>query len=128
MDTTPPARAHAGSWALRAAVLLHLVALLWEAVTAGQLVTFNVEVLPLHYAGAFGVHIAAGAQVLAAAWVWFGSGRTHGATLLTLSAGALLLGFLQAFTGTYGPLQVHVPLAMALTGLVACTAVLAWRR
>lgn len=128
MDTTPPTRARTGSWVLRAAVILHLLALLWEAATAGQLVTFNLEALPLHYAGAFAVHIAAGVQVLAAAWVWFGSGRTHGTTLLALSTVSLLLGFVQATTGTYGPLQAHVPLAMALTGLVACTAVMAWRR
>lgn len=127
MDTTAPARARAGSWVLRVAVILHLVALLWEAVTAGQLVAFNLEALPLHYSGAFAVHVAAGVQVLAAARVWFGSGREHGAVLLALSALALLLGFAQAATGTYGSLQSHVPLAILLTGLVACTAALSWR-
>src|SRR5699024_9238840 len=60
-------------------------------------------------------------------WVWFGSGRTRGLALLVLSAVALGLGFLQATTGTYGPLQAHVPLAMVLTGLVAGTAIMAWR-
>lgn len=127
MDTISPTRARSSTWALRLAVVLHLFTLLWESITAGQLVTFNLEALPLHYAGAFAVHIVAGTQVLAAAWNWFGSERTRGLALLVLSAVALGLGFLQATTGTYGPLQAHVPLAMALTGLVAGTAIMAWR-
>ena len=127
MDTTAPTRARSSTWALRMAVILHLFTLLWESITAGRLVTFDLEALPLHYAGAFGVHIVAGTQGLAAARVWFGSGRTRGLALLVLSAVALGLGCLQATTGTYGPLQAHVPLAMVLTGLVAGTAIMAWR-
>ncbi|KOX19087.1 hypothetical protein [Nocardiopsis sp. NRRL B-16309] len=113
--------------ALRVIVLLHLAAILWEGVTAGQLVTFNLAAEPLHYFGAFGVHVAAGAQVLAAAWLWSRARRTA-LGLLVLSAVAFGLGFLQAALGTYGPLQVHVPLAVALMALVAWTAAMAWLR
>ncbi|WP_017573515.1 hypothetical protein [Nocardiopsis halotolerans] len=123
-DTTGPL------WAVRVAVVLHLAALLWEGATAGQLVTFNTDALPLHYYGAFGVHVMAGLQVVAAAWYWQGSGRVGGAPRLLLAASllAFALGFLQAALGTYGPLQVHVPLALALTGVAVWSAVLAWRR
>ncbi|WP_116246490.1 hypothetical protein [Nocardiopsis sp. FIRDI 009] len=127
MNTTsaPPPTA---LWALRAAVLLHLAAVLWEGATAGQLVTFNTDALPLHYYGAFGVHVAAGAQVLAAWWVWSGTGRAPRAprTALAVSLVAFVLGFVQAALGTYGPLQAHVPAAMVLTGLVVWAAVLSW--
>ncbi|MCY9784595.1 hypothetical protein KIK06_11900 [Nocardiopsis sp. EMB25] len=125
--TTPPPTA---LWALRATVLLHLAAVLWEGATAGQLVTFNTEALPLHYYGAFGVHLAAGAQVLAAWWVWSGTGRGPEAprTVLAVSLVAFVLGFGQAAMGSYGPLQAHVPVALVLTGLVVWAAVLSWSR
>src|SRR5690625_1885533 len=109
MDTTAPTRARSSTWALRMAVILHLFTLLWESITAGRLVTFDLEALPLHYAGAFGVHIVAGTQVLAAAWVWFGSGRTRGLALLVLSAVALGLGFLQATTAPTAPCRPTYP-------------------
>ncbi|WP_304450934.1 hypothetical protein [Nocardiopsis sp. YSL2] len=113
--------------ALRVTVLLHLAALLWEGATAGQLVTFNTEALPFHYFGAFGVHAAAGAQLLAAAWLWTRA-RRAALGLAVLSLVAFALGFLQAALGTYGPLQAHVPLAVVLMGLVGWTAALAWTR
>lgn len=113
--------------ALRVTVLLHLAAILWEGATAGQLVTFNTDALPLHYFGAFGVHVAAGAQVLSSAWLWSRARRTA-LVLVVLSVVAFGLGFLQAAMGTYGPLQVHVPLAVGLMALVAWTAALAWIR
>lgn len=113
--------------ALRVTVLLHLAALLWEGATAGQLVTFNTDALPLHYFGAFGVHVAAGAQFLAAAWLW-SRARRAALGLAVLSLVAFGLGFLQAALGTYGPLQAHVPLAVLLMALVAWTAALAWIR
>ncbi|NYH50723.1 hypothetical protein HNR06_000312 [Nocardiopsis arvandica] len=114
---------------LRAAVLLHLAAILWEGATAGQLVTLNMDALPLHYYGAFGVHALAGSQALAAALYWQRSGRGGGIprTVLLVSLAAFALGFAQAALGTYGPLQAHVPLALFLTGIAAWSAVLAWR-
>ncbi|PDP87755.1 hypothetical protein CQJ94_10345 [Glycomyces fuscus] len=115
--------------ALRAAVVLHLAALLWEGSTAGQLVAFNTDALPLHYYGAFGTHVAAGLQAVSALWYWRRSGRAPGAPRLVLlvSLLALALGFAQAALGTYGLIQAHVPLALALTGVAVWSAVLAWR-
>ncbi|MFV2197215.1 hypothetical protein [Nocardiopsis sp. LOL_012] len=117
-------------WTVRVAALAHLALLLWEGATAGQFMTTNPGGLPLHYFGAFGVHAAAGAQVLAAAWLWWGAGRGPGAarTLLLVSAAAFALGFPQAAMGSYGPIQAHVPVALLLTGVAAWAAVLAWRR
>ncbi|MEV2277183.1 hypothetical protein AB0I72_16520 [Nocardiopsis sp. NPDC049922] len=128
MDTTHSSAT--ALWALRAAALLHLTVLLWEGATAGQLVTFNEDALPLHFYGAFGVHVAAAAQVAAAWWVWRGAGRGPEAprTVLAVSLVAFALGFGQAAMGSYGPLQAHVPVALVLTGLVAWAAVLSWSR
>lgn len=130
MDRTTTAPSTSALLALRAAIIVHLGALLWEAVTAGQLVAFNMDALPLHYFGAFAVHAAAGLQVLAAAWLWFSTGRGPGTARLVLlvSLVALPVGFVQAATGTFQVDEVHVPLATALVGLVVWTAVLAWRR
>lgn len=130
MDRTTTAPATSAGAVLRITVLIHLTAILWSAVTAGQLVAFNMDALPLHYYGAFGVHAAAGAQVLAAAWLWFSAGRGPGTARLVclLSLLALIVGFVQAATGTFRVDEVHVPLATGLVGLVVWTAVLAWRR
>ncbi|WP_150243522.1 hypothetical protein [Nocardiopsis quinghaiensis] len=129
MDRSTTNPATGPLWLLRVAVLLHLAAILWEGATAGQLVTFNADALPLHYYGAFGVHTLAGLQALAAALYWQGSGRGAGLprTVLLVSLLAFALGFAQAALGTYGPLQAHVPLALVLTGVAVWTAVLAWR-
>ncbi|MBR8743865.1 hypothetical protein [Nocardiopsis sp. MG754419] len=117
-------------WVLRVAVLASLAALLWEFVTAGQLVTYNLDALPLHYAGAFAVHVATGVQLLAAGAVWFSHGRGPGTdrTIALTSLVAFVLAFPQAAMGTYGPLQAHVPLALLLVAVVVWSAVLIWRR
>ncbi|MFJ9557577.1 hypothetical protein ACIRPH_27530 [Nocardiopsis sp. NPDC101807] len=128
--TMPSTTAPPLLWAIRVTALLQLAAVLWEGATAGQLVTFNTAALPLHYYGAFGVHVAAGLLVVAAGLYWYRSGGGPGrprAILLTGLA-AFLLGFPQAALGTYGPLQAHVPLALVLTGAAVWAAVLAWRR
>ncbi|GHC85531.1 hypothetical protein GCM10007079_28530 [Nocardiopsis terrae] len=119
---------------LRIAIGASLAALLWEFATAGQLVTFNTDALPLHYGGAFAVHAATGVQLLAALLVWrlpgAGSpgGPRHDRLVMVVSLLAFLLGFGQAALGTYGPLQAHVPLAMLLVALVVWSAVLVWGR
>ncbi|MEU0492990.1 hypothetical protein ABZ249_27515 [Nocardiopsis sp. NPDC006139] len=128
--TTTTTATPAPLWAVRVAALAHLAAILWEGATAGQLVTFNAAALPLHYYGAFGVHTMAVLQLAAALWYWNSAGRGGGVprTLALVSGLALLLGFPQAALGTYGPLQVHVPLALVLTGTAVWAAALAWRR
>lgn len=119
---------------LRIAVGASLAALLWEFVTAGQLITFNMDALPLHYGGAFAVHATTGVQLLAALLVWrlpgTGSrgGPRHDRLVAVVSLLAFAVGFPQAALGTYGPLQAHVPLAMLLVALVMWSAVLVWRR
>lgn len=119
---------------LRIAVGASLAALLWEFVTAGQLVTYNMDALPLHYGGAFAVHAASGVQLLAAVLVWrlpgAGSpgGPRHDRLVAVVSLLAFVVGFPQAAMGTYGPLQAHVPLAMLLVALVVWSAVLVFGR
>ena len=122
-----------GLWGqlLRIGAVTSLAALLWEFVTAGQLITYNMDFLPLHYGGAFAVHAATGLLALAALVVWLRA-RTQGTrspelTLLVVSLGAFVTGFPQAATGTYGPLQLHVPLALLLASLTVWAAVLAFR-
>lgn len=119
---------------LRIAVGASLAALLWEFVTAGQLITYNMDALPLHYGGAFAVHAASGVQLLAAVLVWrlpgAGSpgGPRHDRLVAVVSLLAFVVGFPQAALGTYGPLQAHVPLAMLLVALVVWSAVLVFGR
>ncbi|GAA1117535.1 hypothetical protein NE857_22595 [Nocardiopsis exhalans] len=119
---------------LRIAVGASLAALLWEFVTAGQLITYNMDALPLHYGGAFAVHAASGVQLLAAILVWrlpgAGSpgGPGHDRLVAVVSLLAFVVGFPQAAVGTYGPLQAHVPLAMLLVALVVWSAVLVFSR
>lgn len=118
---------------LRIAVGASLAALLWEFVTAGQLITFNMDALPLHYGGAFAVHVATGVQLVAGLLVWrlrgAGSrlGPRHDRLVAVVSLLAFAVGFLQAALGTYGPLQAHVPLAMLLVALIMWSAALVWR-
>ncbi|GAA1454639.1 hypothetical protein [Nocardiopsis tropica] len=128
--TMPSTTAPPLLWSIRVAALLQLAAVLWEGATAGQLVTFNTAALPLHYYGAFGVHVSAGLLVVAAGLYWYRSGGGPGRPRAILLAGlaTFLLGFPQAALGTYGPLQAHVPLALVLTGAAVWAAVLAWRR
>lgn len=133
MAPNDTARARPGTaweWVLRVAVLAALAVLLWEFVTAGQLITYNLDALPFHYAGALAVHVTTGAQLLAAGALWFSRGRGPGTdrTVLLLSLGAFVVGFPQAALGTYGPLQAHVPLALLLVTLVVWSAVLILRR
>lgn len=112
--------------------MAHLAVILWEGVTAGNLVTAPVlmEALHLHHYGAFAVHAVAVLQLVAAAWLWWGQGRerTGSLPLPAVSVLALVLGIVQAALGTLGVLQAHVPVAVALTGLVAWSAALAWHR
>lgn len=118
---------------LRIAVGGSLAALLWEFATAGQLITFNTAALPLHYGGAFAVHVATGVQLVAALLVWrlrgAGSrlGPRHDRLVAVVSLLAFAGSFPQAALGTYGPLQAHVPLAMLLVALVVWSAALVWR-
>ncbi|SIO87158.1 hypothetical protein [Nocardiopsis sp. JB363] len=133
MDPNDTARARPVSvweWVLRVAVLAAVAVLLWEFVTAGQLITDNLDALPLHYGGALAVHVTTGAQLLAAGVLWFSRGRGPGTTrtVFLLSLGAFVVGFPQAALGTYGPLQAHVPLALLLVTLVVWSAVLIFRR
>lgn len=129
-DTARHRPGTAWEWALRVAVLASLAVLLWEFLTAGQLITYNLEALPFHYAGALAVHVTTGAQLLFSGALWSSRGRGPGTdrTVLLLSLGAFAVGFPQAALGTYGPLQAHVPLALLLVALVVWSAVLVLRR
>ncbi|WP_067605415.1 hypothetical protein [Nocardiopsis listeri] len=129
-DTARARPVTAWEWVLRVTVPAALAALLWEFVTAGQLITYNLDALPFHYAGAFAVHVTTGAQLLAAGALWSSKGRGPGThrTVLLLSLGAFVVGFPQAALGTYGPLQAHVPLALLLVTLVVWSAALIFRR
>ncbi len=109
-------------WLLRVAVIGHAALLLFEFVTAGQLVSGQFGALSLHSGGAIALHVVAGTQFVVAVVFWF-PGR--GSALPgVLSAVAFALGFGQAYFGSHAMLELHVPVALALVGLV--TWVLAW--
>ncbi|MFE9246218.1 hypothetical protein [Nocardiopsis sp. NPDC006938] len=119
---------------LRVATGASLAALLWEFLTAGQLITFNAAALPLHYWGAVAVHVATGAQLATALLVWrlpgagSPSGPAHDRRVALVSLLAFVLAFPQAALGSNGPLQAHVPMALLLVAVVVWAVVLVWRR
>ncbi|WP_433784028.1 hypothetical protein ACQPX6_28060 [Actinomycetospora sp. CA-101289] len=110
--------------ALRVLSVLTVVAIVWQFVTAGSLVAGGPggeSAEGLHAAGAIVLHVVSGLSMVAAALVWRG-----GAALWPLIVAALVfvLSFLQAYLGSHGPINVHVPGAMVLT--VGAVLVAAW--
>ncbi|MEV3983568.1 hypothetical protein [Nonomuraea sp. NPDC049758] len=110
--------------AFKALATLSMLAVLLQAVTAGQLMSGAGA--GLHGAGAGAVHLLGLLQLVAAVLLWR-PGRGAGWPAL-VSLGVLLLGFLQSMLGGSGAVAAHVPLGMTIFGLSVWLVVWAWRR
>ncbi len=101
--------------AVQATAVLTVVVLLWQFVSAGELIgRFGDESWePLHAAGAIVLHVVSGLAMLGAAALW----RLRGAPLwpTVLAAVVFVLTFVQAYFGGGRTLWIHVPGAMVLT-------------
>lgn len=100
--------------ALRVLAALAVVVVLWQFVTAGQLLPRPSQGPLLgHQAGAIVLHVVSGLAAVAAVLLW-----RQGVVSLALAALAVVVfgfGFLQAALGGYDSLYVHIPGAMLLT-------------
>ena len=112
--------------ALRVFAALAVVAVLWQFVTAGQLLPRGSEGAETgHAAGAIVLHVVSGLAAIAAVVLW-----RQGVVSLALAALAVVVfgfGFLQAALGGYDSLYVHIPGAMLLTAGVVWLLVAAVR-
>ena len=97
---------------LQVLAALTVLEILYQGVTAGQLISRNEGALVQHAWGAIVLHVVSGLAMIAAALVWR---ATHGPIWPTvLAAGVFVVSFAQAWFGDHGPLSVHVPLALVL--------------
>ncbi|MEU6998347.1 hypothetical protein [Nonomuraea sp. NPDC046570] len=125
MATEVEARKGSGvQTAFKVLVTLAAVAVLVQAVTAGQLMSGAAG--GAHGMGSTAVHVLGLLQLIAAVLIWR-PGRGPGWPALA-SLVALLLGFVQSAMGGSGVISVHVPLGMALFGLTVWLTVWAWTR
>lgn len=104
--------------------VLNTLAVLLQAVTAGQLMSGGDAAL--HGMGANAVHLLGLVQLVVAVLLWR-PGRGAGWPAV-VSAVVLLLGFVQSMLGGTGAVAAHVPLGMGLFGLSVWLLVWAWRR
>lgn len=98
--------------ALQATTTLVLLVLAWQFVTAGQMIPQGGPE-ELHAAGAIVLHVGSGLAVVAAFLV--GRAARGPWWPAVLAAVVFALTFAQAWTGSYGPIAVHVPGAILLT-------------
>ncbi|HUR07623.1 MAG TPA: hypothetical protein VM347_34130 [Nonomuraea sp.] len=110
--------------AFKILTVLNTLSVLFQAVTAGQLLS-GAAAGP-HGLGAGAVHVLGLAQLVAAVLVWRPGRGTGWPALVGLAI--LLLGVVQSAVGGSGLLTVHVPLGMAVFGLSVWLLVWAWRR
>jgi hypothetical protein len=110
--------------ALRIVVALQVLAILVQAVTAGQLLNGDDGMKNVHGAGAGAVHLLGLVQVVLAV-LWWRPGRGAGWPALA-SLVLLIGGFVQSAVGGSHNLAVHVPLGVSLLGLGVAIAVWAW--
>lgn len=100
--------------ALQVTAVLSVVVLLWQFVTAGELVgpAGDDSWEGLHGTGAIVLHVVSGLAMIAAALLW----RLRGAPVRTamLAAVVFVLSFVQAYFGGGQTLWIHVPGAMIL--------------
>ena len=114
MTHSDTARTESGSTLqlLRIASLASVVALLWQFVTAGQLLSQNNLIL-LHAIGAGALHVTTGITLLAAFLHWR---RTRSdQPVLVGAAVVFVLTFVQAALGSAGNMAAHVPGALIIT-------------
>ncbi|MBF8185801.1 hypothetical protein ITP53_08610 [Nonomuraea sp. K274] len=98
---------------LRAAVVLHVVALLFQAVTAGMLLS-TPGGRSLHMASAVALLVVGILHLLAAILVWRPGGGS--AAFIVPAALLLVLTVVQAVLGEMGVKTVHLPLGVLLFG------------
>lgn len=110
--------------AFKAVALLNALAVLVQAMTAGQLMSGGGA--GAHGMGALAVHVLGLALVVAAVLMWR-PGRGAGRPALVALA-VLVLGFVQSMLGGSGAVAAHVPLGMGLFGLSVWLLVWSWRR
>lgn len=110
--------------AFKILAVLNTLSVLFQAVTAGQLLSGASA--GAHGMGAAAVHVLGLAQLVAAVLVWR-PGRGAGWPAL-VGLAILVLGLVQSAVGGSGVLTVHVPLGMAVFGLSVWLLVWAWRR
>lgn len=104
---------------VRSAAALSALVLLWQFVTAGQMLS-GAKVLSAHGAGAIALHVATGLLTLAT--VLYGR-RTQTWWPAALAATTFVLTFVQAALGSSGNIAAHVPVALAVSaGTVWLTA------
>jgi hypothetical protein len=109
---------------LRIAALASVLALFWQFVTAGQIVSGN-DLKGLHGAGAAALHVTTGVTVVAAFLHWR---RTRSDVAVLVGAAVVfLLTFVQAGLGGTRVLEAHVPGALVVTVGVVWLAVWALR-
>jgi hypothetical protein len=113
--------------ALQVTAALTVLNLLWQFVSAGELIgRFGNEAWEEpHGVGAIVLHVVSGLAMLAAAALW----RLRGAPLwpAVLAAVVFVLSFVQAYFGAGRTLWIHVPGAMILTIGAVWLAVWAFR-
>jgi predicted anti-sigma-YlaC factor YlaD len=96
---------------VRAAAGLSVLALLWQFVSAGQILVGE-DALGWHGAGAIALHVTT--ALLLAATVLHGR-RTRVWWPAAVAGLVFVLGFVQAALGSAGSVATHVPVALVLT-------------
>ncbi|WP_018330693.1 hypothetical protein [Actinomycetospora chiangmaiensis] len=108
----------------RVFAVLTVVNLLWQFVSAGELVNRPVDDAfeASHSAGAIVLHVLSGIAMIAAFALW----RLRGAALwpAVIALLVFVLSFVQAYFGGRSTLWIHVPGAMILT--IGAVAVAVW--
>jgi hypothetical protein len=126
MTQTRPTALDAPASTLRvvqAGAALSVLVLLWQFLTAGRLVDLG-EALGGHQVGSIGLHVTTGILLVGTV--------LHGRATRTwwpaaVAAATFLLTFLQAYLGSNGDIDLHVPLALLLTVGVVWLATWAFR-
>ncbi len=114
MTRTDPSRTASGSGLqlFRIGALASLAVLLWQFVTAGQLVSGQ-DLTALHAVGAVALHVTTAITLLGAFLHWRGSRADQ--PLLIVAAVVFLAAFAQAALGSAGNMALHVPGALVIT-------------
>jgi predicted secreted protein len=109
-------------FALRTLAMLSTLSVLFQGLTAGELLMRSHTARDLHETGAIVLHVLTGLTMVAAAVYW----RATRAGLWTTVLAAVVFGvtFVQASFGHDRTLYIHVPLALLL--LLGAAWVLAW--
>jgi hypothetical protein len=120
----PTARNSASLRAVQAAAVLSVLALVWQFVTAGRVLS-GAHALEYHGAGAIALHVAT--FLLVAATLLHA--RAGGARWpVVLSAAVFVATFVQAELGEAGNMSAHVPGALVLTAGTIWVTAWAFRR